>query len=66
MGFRVRVGDVLLPRWFVPGFPVGLSVDARCVVREISKREGRLRVERDDGREGSWWVDVDAMRRPGG
>lgn len=57
-----RVGDVVSPRWFIPGPVVGLSVDARAVVRELRPRDRRARVERDDGRPGAWWVDFDALR----
>jgi len=56
---------VVSPRWFIPGAPVGLSSDARVVVREVRKRDKRIRVERDDGRQGSWWLDFDSVRRPG-
>lgn len=60
-----RVGSVMLPRWFILGAPLGLSTDTRVVVREVRKRDKRARVERDDGRQGSWWVDFDALRTPG-
>lgn len=61
------IGAVLLTRWFVPGYPCGIPTDARVVVRarRAGDRQGRYRVERDDGREGSWWVDGDSLRQQG-
>lgn len=59
---KPRIGKVLFTKRFIPGYPIGLCAETRCVVREIRKRECRMRVERDDGREGSWWVNFDDMR----
>lgn len=61
-GARFKVGDLVAPRWFVSGYPVGLPVDAMCRVAEVRRKDRRLRVERDDGRPGSWWLDFDATR----
>lgn len=61
----MKPGVVVFPRWFVPGTPVGASVDTRLVVREVRKRDRRIRCERDDGRPGSWWLDTDAVRKQG-
>ena len=58
----MKVGTIVCPRWFVPGYPVGLTMDTRCVVREVRKRDKRVRVERDDGRQGSYWLDFEAVR----
>lgn len=58
----MRKNQIVFTRWFVPGYPVGISTDTRLVVREVRKRDKRIRVERDDGREGSWWLDFDAVR----
>lgn len=58
-----KPGTVLLPRFFIQGYPTGISVDTRVVVKEV--RQGRLLVVRDNGREGQWWVDPEAMRRVG-
>jgi hypothetical protein len=60
-----RVGAIMMPRWFISGEPMGLSTDTRVVVREVRKRDQRARVERDDGRQGSWWVDFSALRAVG-
>jgi hypothetical protein len=60
-----RIGSIMVPRWFVPGYPLGIGSDTRVVVREVRKRDKRARVEREDGREGSWWVDCDALRAYG-
>lgn len=57
---KIKRGTIVTSLRFVPGYPVGLSSDTRCVVREILNR--RVRVERDDGREGSWWIDVTGVR----
>lgn len=62
---KFRIGDIVCPRWFIPGSVLGIGVDTRTVVREIHKRDKRLRVELDDGRQGSWWVDFDAVRHFG-
>jgi hypothetical protein len=61
----IKIGSIVVPRWFIMGIPVGVPSDTRCVVREIIKRDKRARVERDDGRGGSWWVDFDAIRHFG-
>lgn len=60
---KIKIGTVVLPRWFIPGYPLGISADTAVVVREVKK--DRLRVERDDGRQGSWWVNLEAVRRFG-
>lgn len=60
-----RVGDIVVSRWFKPGHPAGLSTDTRAVVREVRPRDKRMRVERDDGRQGSWWLSFDEARRYG-
>jgi hypothetical protein len=57
---KLRKGMVVAPLRFIPGYPLGLSRDARCVVRKVSA--GRVLLERDDGREGAWWVDACDVR----
>ena len=57
----VKKGAVVVPTHYVAGSPIGLTTGTRCVVREVSK-EGRVRVERDDGRPGSWWLDTTSVR----
>ena len=61
----LKTGETVVPRWFIPGFPVGLTSDTWAVIREIRRKDKRARIERDDGRAGSWWVDFDAIRRLG-
>lgn len=63
---KFKVGDVVFARWFVAGHPVGLSTDTRAIVMERTKgAPARYRVERDDRREGSWWVHEDSLRAAG-
>lgn len=61
----LKPGDIVFPRWFIQGTPVGASTDTALVVREIVKRDKRARCERDDGRQGSWWVDFGHVRKQG-
>lgn len=56
-----KKGAIVCPLHYVAGSPIGLTTGTRCVVREVSK-EGRVRVERDDGRPGTWWLDNDNVR----
>lgn len=60
---KLNIGTIVFPRWFVEGYPVGASVDTRLVIRE--RKGNRYRTERDDGREGSWWISRDCLRLPG-
>ena len=65
---RSSAGRHAYVRHFVPGYPVGLGVDTRTKVAEKMKVRGagvRLRLVRDDGREGSWWVDEENVRWEG-
>lgn len=57
-GAPLAVGTVVTARWLVRGYCMSLGTDTRCIVREVSS--GRVRVERDDGREGSWWLNPEA------
>lgn len=63
-----KIGAAVYPRYFVQGYPVGASVDTRLVVREqlLSRQGNRYRCERDDGRQGSWWIDEPNLRPLGG
>lgn len=56
----LKPGTVVCARWFTPGYPLALSVDTRCTV--VERRDGRYRVEREDGRQGSWWMDRNSLR----
>jgi hypothetical protein len=60
---KIKRGDVVVPLSFIPGSPIGLTSDTRCVVRET--RTDRVRVEREDGHAGSWWIDRTNVRRYG-
>ena len=62
---KYKIGEIVLPRFYIAGNPTGLSVDTRSIVKEVRKDLKRLRVERDDGRLGSWWVDFGAVRKVG-
>ena len=70
---RARVvGSLVRARWFVEGYPVGLGTDTLCRVVEHKRHKHgngdyeRVRLERDDGREGSWWVNREGCVRLGG
>lgn len=56
---KVKVGS-LVYSLVVINLPTGyVGTDTRLVVRELTKgKEPRARCERDDGRQGSWWIDV--------
>ena len=62
---KLKLGEIVVSRWFVPHPIVGLLPDTRTRVVEIRARDKRIRVERDDGRQGSWWLDMSAVRRFG-
>ena len=49
---------------YVTGYPVGLPTDSRVIVVDVS-REGRIKVDREDGRAAGLWCDRDALRFPG-
>lgn len=55
----LKVGAIVLPRWFVPGYPTGASIDTR--LRVVERRGTRVLCVRDDGRQGQWWIDVDSL-----
>ena len=57
-----HVGKVVTVTRFIPGYPLGAVQDTRLLVNAISKSPLRYQLVRDDGREGSWWVDPDAVK----
>lgn len=60
-----KVEEIVAPRWGIMrlGEPIGLSVDTRCEVVEVRKRDKRVCVKREDGRGGLFWLDFDAVRK---
>lgn len=50
----------------IKGYPLSVTPDTRLVVRELDRATKRYRCERDDGRDGTWWVDGDSIRLIGG
>lgn len=64
--FKVKEVVSPLSPVFRPLEPIGLSVDTRCEVVEVRKRDKRVCVRREDGRGGLFWLDFDAVRKWGG
>ena len=62
---KFKLGEIVLPRFHVPHPILGLSPDTPTRIVEIRARDKRMRVERDDGQQGSWWLDMNMVRRSG-
>lgn len=59
---KLKLGTIVAVNHFVPGNPVGVGQDVRLVIAEMAYNKKRLRLVRDDGREGTWWVDSSSVR----
>lgn len=58
---KVKVGSVVYSRGVINLATGYVGTDTRLIVRELTKPRGgdsRARCERDDGRQGSWWINV--------
>jgi len=55
------IGKVVAVTRFIPDYPLGVGQDTRLLVNAICKNPQRYQLVRDDGREGQWWVDPDAV-----
>ena len=62
----IKVGDIVCPTYFLPGYPVGISPETRCVVRKVHTSAGRAEIVREDGRDPAIYaLTFSALRRFG-
>ena len=58
----MKKGQIVTPKEYVPGYPIGLTTDTHC--RIVKTRAGKVRVvrDRDPDNAQAWWLDADSVR----